>query len=286
MIRKPIKIHMTMKKRTFIFAILPVLVLAGCRSDEIQVYDGPDNIYFLYKMWPTSGFGMTTTLEFEGRTLSLEAKFSEAQDSIIHSFAFVDAREHLDTTFIPVRLIGRLADHDRKIAYRINTATGAAAEGADFRVLDAFIPAGKTAGGIVVELSRDNLTEGRHLEIDFELLANENFGLEYQLIRRSVADTASVPTTTFRLWFNDELPPPPNWGFSYADFLGAWSPKKAYLLVEQFNITWDALYNPPHTAYIVSWGGQLKRYLARMAAEGHPVMEADGVTPMEAGPYA
>ncbi len=275
-----------MKKRAYILAILPALMLAGCHQDEIEVYDGKANIYFLYKMWPTSGFGMTTPLEFEGRTLSLEAKFSEAQDSIIHSFAFIDEQERLDTTFIPVRLIGQLSDRSRKIAYRINPGSGSAVEGTDFRVLDAFIPAGKTAGGIVVELARDNLTEGRHLQIDFELLANEDFGIDYRKIERSTADTTLVSTTTFRLWFNDELPPPANWDFSYASYLGTWSAKKAHLLVEQFNITWEALYDPPHPAYIVSWGGQLKRYLAKMADENNPVMEADGITPMEAGPDA
>lgn len=278
--------HKTMKNIFLLPVILPALILAGCKTDEIQLYEGKANVYFLYKMWPTSGFGLTATLEFEGKQLSMHAQYIAAQDSITHSFAFVDPAVQLDTTFIPVKLIGNLADHDRKIAYKINPGTDAGVEGTDFRVLDAFMPAGKTDGGIVVEMSRANLKAAGHMTVDFELLANEHFGLEFESIKRSATKDTDVPTTSFRLWYNDELPMPSNWSFSYQDYMGTWSPKKAYLLIEQFNISWGALYSPPHTAYIVSWGGQLKRYLEKMAAAGTPVMESDGVTPMTAGRWA
>jgi hypothetical protein len=75
-------------------------------------------------------------------------------------------------------------------------------------------------------------------------------------------------------------------------YLGDYSSLKFQLLINFYNLNMDELVQPGWAMKdgnfyrIMAWGKGFNAYLMQMEADGHPVYEADGVTPMTMGPYS
>lgn len=283
-----------MKNTAKIFGlfIAALLVLAACKEDELMVYDHENNVYFQHKRWSPDLYDFEATLEYKGTVMSVsEMQSTEAKDSLFVSMAFVNPEQHSDTVFLPVVLIGQVAGYDRKIGWKVveSDDPDAGVEGEDFRVLDAFIPANKTIGGIVVEIFRKNLAEPESFIVaDFELVANDEFQVNYNEDTRSANDDTIVSTLTMRLKYSDGLEAPEYWPYLFQPYYGDWSSKKAFILVDQIGETWEQLYGFDLNLDTIIKAYSFRRWLEAYKENngGVPMYEADGVTEMKWGEIA
>lgn len=259
-----------------------VLLFGSCKEDKLLTYDRSDNVYFRHKRWVSpNGIEHNTQLTYDGINYAVVAyNVKEALDSITFSFARLDESITEATMIVPVTVVGDVADVDRKFGYKIRE-TSTAVEGVDYRILDAFIPAKKIHGGLVVELSREALNkEGSFLYIDLELIANENFTVQYDSIpRNSVNEKNLVSTLTFRVWFSNSLLQPKNW---FLFEIGYFSSRKAELFLEHTTITEEILYGDeaPELAFRGVWRDEFTKWFNDQNISGNTVYEKDGRTPM------
>lgn len=276
-----------------IFKILTVtaaaaLVLGACKEDKLMIYEGDNNVYFQHKKWPSGTRGYYAKLLYNGTTFNGDTgkKSDAALDSLEVTMAFVNTVIPVDTTFLPILLMGDVVDYDRKIGYKIvNTDDpNAGEEGVDFRVLDAFIPANKTLGGIVVEMIRARLGGDKYFVVDFQLVDNDDFKVRYDSIPRSATDKDKVAVYTMRLKFTDGLTQPQWYVSTMAPYTGKWSSKKAYVMHDELGVSWDTLYGRTDVTISASIGYMLKRYLDEYEKEHGKKLLEDNGDPMEVGP--
>lgn len=280
-----------MKNTIKILSLLCVIAaFASCKEDKLLTYDSETSIFFRQKKWVATSNAYTVSMTYDGKTMSVSTKanINEVIDSVEVSMAFVDEVLRSDTTFLPVSIMGDISPERRDINFEIINSGDdrQAVEGVDFRILDAYIPAGRKDGGIVIEMMRDNLTEDESKIIDFRLLPNEYFETDYKWINRSTTDTTKVSTLTMRLAFTDGLKKPSSWPTS---FLGEWSTKKAYLLVYELGMSWEFMYDSqPDRLIAAAYGNALAKWLLQYKEDhdGTPYYEADGETEMKAGSSA
>lgn len=274
-------------KNLRIILILSAVILSfgSCKEDKLSTYDMKDNIYFKHKRWSSpNGITHTTTMEYDGVEYTASARVvSPALDSITYSFALNDKDK--DIMIVPVIVVGKIADVDRRFAYKIRPST-TMQEGTDFKVLDAFIPANQTSGGIVVELYKANVSEeGVFGNVDFELIPNENFATAYDSIPRSSASTEiKVSTLTFRLQFSNSLPTPQYW---VSHGLGTFTTKKLLCINIAVGLEMDYWYGgtTPSLTLIPAYRQLFVEWLDEMKRSGNEVFEADGTTPMSIVAY-
>lgn len=277
-----------MKNSVKIFTLLigTLLFLGACKEEGLLVYENENNVYFQHKKWQSSAFG--ASLKYNDATLSVTTTVgSSALDSLSISMAFVNPEITSVVTFLPVILMGNVADHDRQFGWKvINTDNpDAGKEGVDFRVLDAFIPAKSRTGGIVIEMFRQNLGGEKFFYADFELVPNKNFQTNYEENTRSSSNDEIVSTLTMRLKFTDGLQQPQYWDAYLRAYLGDWSTKKAFILNENIGVPFEYMFSVPNDVTSAGYGFAFKRWLDdyRITNGGIPMYEADGITEMKAG---
>ncbi len=261
------------------------LLCASCQKDALEVYEGPNNVYFSLKKWPGV---ITSEVEYGGVTYSFNsvAPITEAVPSLTKSFTEVPGQDKW-TVLVPVSLMGRVAGHDRDFSYKI-LPTSTAVEGVDYKILRAFIPAGKAMGGFLVELNRENVkAEGAQLAVDLELLPDDTFQTNYRHIATNASNPQdTVDLRTFQLIFQGSFSPPVRWS-TMSSYYGLFSEKKLFILINVIGLAMEEIYSSSPTLNLMpAYGGMLKRYLAQKQLEGDPVYEADGVTLMTAGAMA
>lgn len=272
-----------------------LLVFTGCKEDKLMVFEGDNNVYFQSCKWPTATGGFKSSLKYNGRTFKLQlggiGEVQEVVDSMAVSLAFLNPELASDTTYLPVSLMGRPQPHERKIGWKIVDA-GDAVEGVDFKVLDAFIPANATMGGIVIEMFRENAGQGKYFDVKFQLTENENFKVNYPTIAASNTDTTTKSTIDMRLLWTDGLTAPPYWEGETAvcyPYLGAFSVRKVFVLHDELGVDWDIMYTKLSNGSTTLqtrcsvYGTLLYKWLIRYEEQnGVPYKEEDG-TPMKAG---
>lgn len=263
--------------------LLAVLFFGSCKEDKLMMHDGSSNIYFRHKKWTASAGAQgiyTTTINYNGAayTVTTPGVTMEARDSMEFSFARIDKTIESAITFMPVTVVGEVANVDRKFSYKV-LETSTAVKGEDYEILDAFIPANKIHGGIVVEIFKKNVkSEGAYRYLDVELIPNENFTVQYDSITRSaVKTTEKVSTLTFRLSLNSSLTAPQYWS---AYEIGYFSTKKALKFMEVVNMSMEDFYGMPSLDLRIIRAQMFKSWLIQMAKDGDPVYEDDGVTLM------
>ena len=274
-------------------SVAALLILGSCKEDQLLVYDHENNIYFQHKKWPSSppnGGGFSATMKYGDitYTVTTSSRSVEVLDSLSVSMAFLNPEIPSETTFLPVMMMGEPVGYDRKIAWKqINPDDpNAATEGVDFRVLDAFIPAGKVQGGIIIEMFRANLQEPEsYLVADFELVANDDFSVNFNTIPRSEWDDTLTTPITMRLKYTDGLTPPMYWAYGLQNYLGPWSTKKAFVIHDELGASWDFIYSYDNGVGASAMGFAFKRWLQTYKDNngGVPMYEADGTTEMVAG---
>lgn len=267
--------------------------ILSCQEDKLLTYDSESNIFFRQKKWTASSSQYYIYMTHDGKTMSsvTKANVNGVIDSVRLSMAFVNDALRSDTTFLPVTVMGDIYPERRDIKFEILDVGDKrkAVEGVDFRILDAYIPANKRDGGIVIEMFRENFVQDQYKTIDFQLLPNEHFETNYKWINQSSTDTTKVSTLTMKLCFTDGLAEPRNWS-SAVSFWGKFSVKKVYVMVYELGMTWEYLYEYNAADDIsgfrfiaAAYGNALKKWLKKYEEDnGTPYLEDDD-TPMESG---
>ena len=283
-----------------------LLALAACKEDKLIVHGGEDNVYFRTTRWPSANSTADRTaafsLVYQGETLRVNANASSNRsvDSLHLTLGFVHPDQVSDTIFIPVRVMGSLKPYERKVGWEIvDRDSMQAVEGVDFKILDAYVPANRRDGGIVIELFRENVNQDTTLEVKFRLIENEHFKVNFNTTqwRESSTDFAQISTLDMRLLWYDGLPPPlPAWNYAHINSnttchreIGAFSLRKVFVLVEQLGVPWENIYKEDGTAAgslqsnASTYGLLLWRWLVDYQEEhGVEYMDEDG-QPMKSG---
>lgn len=270
------------------FIFLSVLLFSSCKEDTIDVYNGETNIYFSLKRWDGGSNGLSYTItDFPVEEELYSASWSsirEARDSILVSMALDGTDEGEKVELIPVNVSGNITDYDRKIEFNIDLQSTTAVPEEDFKA-EGLIPAGKRIGAIAVRLNRVSFRDTT-LSMSFNLVPNEHFQTNYRVINRSSSDTSKVDLRSFKLVATSILTPPVRWESFLKNYMGPFSRKKVFLLLEITGGNIEELYAPiPSIPLMTAWGKTLKNYLLDQKNKGNTIYEEDG-TEMTAGPNA
>ena len=249
-------------------------LLTACKKQDIPLYDNTvsgSSIYF---------------------------PLTESTSEMAVSFGYAKSNVKDTTVSLIVRAIGAPVNTDR--SYVLTIADSSTMKPAiDYQLLkkDFVIRAGKMADTLQFKLLRTTKLLTDSLFLYLELKPNEHFTTTYlsaDVVSGGVTSTTYY--TRLKIALDDIAGPPAFWSksspyYSYTvGYLGDFSTLKFQLLVNRYNLNVDELIQPAwfltgSNYYRLSgWGSGLKNYLARMAAAGTPVYEADGTTLMAVGP--
>lgn len=278
-----------MKKIAFLL-LSAILLFNSCEEDRLDTFSSENNIYFSLQKWNVDDRGNALKYEmsfpYGGKIYTQEwTGIRNSQDSILKSYMFEDPEQKFDTIFVPISVMGTLADHDRTVSYSIDYTTSSPDAKDVFKVLDAFIPANQNIGAIPVEVNRKNLGLDAIRHIDLSLNPNENFQTNYKTYPRSRNEVENyADMLRFRLVVSDGVQEPASW-FILANWFGPFSRKKLILMCDMGANMEDfyMLPNPP-IIVVMSYGSALARYLKVQKSLGNTIYEEDGVTEMTAGP--
>ncbi len=272
--------------RTILIFLFAIIFFNSCKEDKLDIYKGETNVYFSLQKWAESP-GNNYYLNYPiGNKVYTESwiRIIAPIDSINKSYGFLEqGLKLIDTVYIPVSIMGELANNKRQLSYKLGVGT-TATENVDFKVLSATIPANMNIGAIAIELYREKYAQTTKV-INLELIPNNDFQTNFNEILRSKTDTLKVSTLDFRLTVSDHLTTPPYWA-SYAYYLGPFSVKKIFLLKEIANVEVEVFYSTTRQSLslIQAWGSILKKYLLEKKRSGNTIYEEDAVTEMVAGP--
>jgi hypothetical protein len=273
-------------KSGLLYLFSAIVLFTSCKEDRIDTFDGETNVYFSLKRWGESQNGRSySVVDFPVGDSLYSGSWStikEAEDSLIVSLALDGTDEGFHLTLIPVSIAGNIADYDRPLKYTLGGNT-TAVEGEHFQA-EGHIPANKNIGAIAVRLDRANMKDTA-LVIDFILMPNEYFQTNYTTINRGFSDTTKVNLQQFRLYASSFLEKSLVWDSQLFSFLGTFSRKKVFLILELTGGGINELY-PEKSAdlnLMIAWGKILKNYLTQQKQQGNTVYEEDG-TEMSAGP--
>ncbi|MBB4035655.1 hypothetical protein GGR21_001550 [Dysgonomonas hofstadii] len=271
-----------------VLLITAIAIFSSCKEDKLDLFEGETNIYFSLQNRRESDNHFNFSYTFNDVYYSKQWYITVPMDSISLSYGYLEkGLLPIDTTYVPVSIMGNLADYDRTISYKL-ASTSTAVENSDFKILEAKIPANKEVGAIVIELYREKYTEETKT-IDLTLVPGNDFYTNYKEVLRSATDTLKASTIDFRVTVSDFLTLPLLWN-NWAYYLGTFSAKKVFLLKELVNLDIEIFYvastaEGPTIAQVTAWGGLLKKYLAEQKAAGNTIYEENGEE-MSAGLYA
>ena len=289
-------------RNKIIISVAVMSVVCSCQEESLDVYSGENNVYFTSHKWPSPKGGFSETIEYDGKSFLYEngSTANNVINSTYLAFSNINIEQRADTMFIPVTSMGLLSASARPVGVRDVTSDSdlgegekAALAGTHYRILDAFIPADRNVGGVLVELLRDGIEGEDRMVLVLELEQNGDFMTNFRQVPFSSSDPAMTSTLRHRISFDDvDLPVPTHW-YTYntlINYYGPWSRKKYFILTEIIGVPHEAIYseewNSTITGGLVAYAGALKRYLAQEKAAGRTVYEEDGVTEMVVGMYA
>lgn len=150
-----------MKKIYSILALGIILIFSACSKDDIDTYqESKASVRFL-----------STSLCRAEANLGGNA-YSSVDQAVFVNYSFLDnpmaTYEEYD---IPVALIGKPANEDRKVSYSLEEAS-TAPEGS-YEIIDAVIPADSIYGYIRVKLYNLDALSDQTYELDFKIEGNE-----------------------------------------------------------------------------------------------------------------
>lgn len=241
-------------------AFLIIASAVACKKSEIKTYDGKISVYF-------------------PRSLS-----SPYLDTLAVTFTFAPLSTTDSLIKIPVRIAGEPVDKDRVYNLVINPNKTTAVAGSDYKLNDKrqfVIPAGKVTDTIYLDLLRTPALLTEQKAVSFTLLPNENFQTDILFKVVNTITGQRVSNVDYTVSFNDILRKPGRWLDGY---LGAFSRKKAFLMIELMGMDLAYLDNAAAVSDIIYYGKFMQRYLNEKKALGETVYEADNVTPMVMGP--
>lgn len=244
--------------------------LQSCEKDTM-VYGGEpggvSGIYFLYS---------------SGYTMMGGVKAYNYQDSMEISFAKVPGNVTKNTVYLPVNVLGNVADYDR--TYRVKVVSDVAVEGVDYEPLheEYVVPANASAVQLPLVLLRTERLKKEKLRLTVELLENEDFKL---LLPSKLGkdQKTEVSTTHLKVIFSEIYTKPFYWVFYGQEVFGDFTLAKFEFVNAQMGwapADWD---NGGVSAGIIYYAGRKVQQALQLRADaGDPVLDEDG-KPMQLG---
>lgn len=196
-------------KKIFCFyctLIIAVISLYGCKKAVITPGTTADaSVYFIYS-----------------------TRYSTA-DSLSFSFAAMDTAIKSDTVWLPVRIAGSPADHDRTISLGPDPATTTAIAGKHYQVLPAVMPKDSFSTQVGVVLYRTPDLQDTMVVLGLQLQPNSNFSVLMK--DTTMADGVNASVSEFRITLTDELVMPSDWPDFLVYFFGTYSKVKYQFII-------------------------------------------------------
>ena len=182
--------------KTYIHVAIGLLCTLNfaCKKDELLSFNEKPKIY-IYK-----------------NTL---APVSPVKDSVTYSFAIKPATIAIDTVFVPLRIIGKAENRDRKVNYEVMSTSTAIPE--SYTLLPATIKANSFEGRLAILVKKVPALKTKEEKLWLKVTASADFDL-------GVADQLS-----YLVKINDFLSKPPTWP---DNFFGAYSNIKYDLIIK------------------------------------------------------
>lgn len=173
-----------MKKNVYklVSLLFACCILTSCEKDEIMFYNEDYNAI----RFPV--FGTLSTTEPTG--------YDSQMQQFVASWSFVEDPLVLETIYdLPVMLIGKVADYDRKILFNISDESFAPSD--SYEILDAVIPAGEMKGYIRFKLYNLEVLNEATYAVVLNLEASEGLHLgPAQYLKAYFSWNNSIPAPT------------------------------------------------------------------------------------------
>ncbi len=232
--------------------IIMVTILAGCKRNEVPVYDGPKAVYFdVY------------------RDYSISANY--LADSTLITFAY--SPELNDTTvYLRIRTQGDTTGSTRDLSIRIIDTAAKAARRDQFDLPATISVPGKNQVMLPVRLKKSADMQTDTFTLTLELVENAQFKVPVSTVHVAELGRA-VNVKRHIVVFNDILMQPKYWVSGY---LGSWSRKKHLLMSEVLGYPVNFLEISVLPGTVKFYGRYVRNYLETEAAAGRTVLDEDG----------
>lgn len=210
-------------KKTIKSIAMPLIAMAlcwACAQDERLMFDQPASVYF-YK-WAD-------------------------YDSISYTFATRPESLVKDTVYLPVRLFGDVAAHDRLI--RIAAAdTSSAKAGYHYELGQTVLPAHAVRVDIPVYIYRRAGLKDSTVVVNFLLAESDELGLGYPINPRGAQ---YVTPLEHKLYITDILQKPANWEGTWRPLFGEYSEVKfRFLIGATGRVVWTGAVYPQDSQFM------------------------------------
>lgn len=181
-----------------------LLLLASCSKEEgTAAFSAQPSVYFIYSTSLNSIANM---------------------DSTTYSFVEKSSTLQQDTLWLPVRIAGNTADHDRPISLVPVADSSTAVANVHYRLLDYSLPKNAFQTRLGVVLLRDASLQQQAVSLTLRLQPTADFPV---LMKEGVMmDGFDYSRNKVRIVFSDKLIKPSNWDTYIATFFGAYSDVK------------------------------------------------------------
>lgn len=264
-------------KKTILLGIaaLGALFMQSCSKEDFMTFDDSKTGIYMQRIY-------TTTIN--GTPISFT-------DSAVVSFSNYKADVTELRLYVPVAIMGPVADHDRRFKLSVDESLSNAVKDEDYTFSDSacYIPAGKTSKTVYLKIKRTSKLEKAPVRLVFKLEDNENFTVELEKYNSNVnwaSPGKELCGSRYKIIYSDIYDMPYQWDWYGADYWGTWSATKEKLLNQVMGWT-HASWNDGTVKYgLMPYSAkQLKKYLQAQADAGTPVKDEDGSYMQLPNPY-
>lgn len=214
-----------MKRHILEKCICAVLLMGtgvtACDNDDLMTYEDVARIYFAY----AAEDGKKEEPSADYRVINMGYDVPLRDDTII---------------YIPLKLMGRVTETERKAKAVILSGESTAIDGKDIEIISASLDANSVSGNVAVKLNRTERVDKQTLMARICLLSNENFHTDYSESRYDPQKNRNG--LIYTLYFTALADKPSLWAAPTSSkmmesFFGAYSNAKINLICEVCGLT-------------------------------------------------
>lgn len=216
--------------------MLVIVSVASCKeNDDLSMYENDPKVYF----W--GGVNTVTA------------------DSIGYNFILLPTSQTKDTIYLPLRIMGDVADYDREVELEI-VDSSSAKEHIVFEIGPKKVRANSFTDSIPVYINRTPDMTTKILKLYVNLLPSKDFKVGYDQYK------------DFKVSITDQLVPP-TWSFTFAAVFGQFSMVKFRFMVA----TLQRVTFPNLPSELAAMGSKCKVALAAYEAANGPLYDENGL---------
>lgn len=217
--------------------MLAVVLITGCKeNDDLMMYENDPGVYF--------------PLGISGVTI----------DSIGYNFILKPIDQTKDTIYIPVRIMGDVAEVDRLVELQV-VDTSTAKEGTDFTFGPKIVRAGHFTDSIPLYVTRTAPLTSKILKLYLNIAPSKDFKVGY------------TGLTDFKISITDQLVPPV-WSYTMNVTFGAFSTVKFRFMVSTLQrVSFSGIF----PSELAAMGSKCKVALSQYEAANGPLLDESGL---------